>query len=79
MRHTPPHRASRTSREANTRIYLLLRVLLEVLLSRNLNQRLCTAPICIAEVGLRDFQSRHLHSLPNTQDEQQVEDLLPRC
>ena len=65
MRHTPPRRASKTSREANTRIDLVLRVLLEVLLSRNPSQRHCTAPICIAEVGLRDFQSRHLRYLFN--------------
>ena len=82
-RHTPPHRVSRTSREANTRIYLVLCVLLEVFLSGNSSQRHCTAPICIPEVGLRDFQSRHLSYLPSTEDEQQVEDaptsLLLEC
>ena len=74
MRHTPPHRASRTRRETNTRIYLVLRALLEVVVSRYSGQRLCTAPISIAEVGLRDFQTRHLRYLSNTENEQKLED-----
>lgn len=79
MRHPPPHRASRISREANTRIYLVLRVLLEIFLSRTPSQRHCTAPICIPEVGLRDFQSRHLRYLPVQKTSNRWKTLLPRC
>ena len=56
----PPRRAYSTSREANIRISMVFCTASEVPLSTYSSEIHYTAPICIAEPGLRDFRSRHL-------------------
>ena len=60
MLHIPPRRAYSITREASIRISLILCAVLEAPLSTHSSEHHYTAPFCIAEVGLRDFQSRHL-------------------